>query len=723
MVEGRARSEHQDRLKTQDVSIDEKLRKALLQPRCVALVGASPDLTKNNSRPQRFLKRFGYSGRVLPINPSRSEVLGERAYSDLKSAPGPIEHAFIMVPAAAVPPVIEQCCELRIPVATLFTAGFAELGEEGLARQRDMVRKARSVGLRLLGPNCMGLINVHDRIPLTVDAVIEREDLVPGPLSLISQSGGMTGSILSRAQARGLGFSKLISVGNESDLGVGELADMLVDDKDTGAILLFLETFRDADRLAAAARRAYSCGKPVIALKLGRSSVGRRVATAHTGAMAGPDEIASAFFREHGIIRVDTFEGLYEAAQLVIGHRPPRGKRVSVVTGTGGAAAMVVDRLGVLGADVVGPSPEIIEALADKDIPVTDAPLTDIPMGRSAGGRYSSILSALLASDHTDAVVSVIGSSAQNPQIIVDRVLQAGPRSAKPLGVFLAPRADNALVQLQASGVASFRTPESCADAVNAYLTWKTPGARPEPGFEALTASEVAKRYAGPRLSEREAGDVFTALGIRVVGNEVLRDQSRRVNLPGPYAVKVISPDIPHKMDAGLVKLDVQRDAVLAAVQRTLDDSRTRFPEARIEGVLVRQMEYGLTEVIVGFRRDPEVGPVVWLGMGGIAAELRKSIALRIAPVTLATAHEMIEDIRELEMIRGFRNLPRGDCDALAAAIRTMSQLAHVGPRRIAEAEVNPLIVKAQGRGVVAVDGFIVFEGSVPDFRGRENRD
>ena len=407
------------------MTIDSTLRKALLQPTSVALVGASADPRKNNSRPQRFLKRFGFGGRVLPINPTRDEVQGARAYPDLLSAPGPIDHAFIMVPASAVPEVIEQCCALRIPVATLFTAGFAELGEDGTRRQREMVQKARAAGLRLLGPNCMGVINVHDRIPLSVNAVIEREALVPGPLSLISQSGSMTGSILSRAQARGLGFSKLISVGNECDLGVGELAQMLVEDEDTGAILLFLETFRDADNLALAARRAFEVGKPVIAYKLGRSGVGRRVANSHTGAITGPDEIANAFFREHGILRVDTFEGLFETAQLVMGHRPPRGKRVSVVTGTGGAAAMVVDRLGVLGCDVVGPSPEVIRQLAEKDIDVSDAPLTDIPMGRSEGGRYSAILSALLASDHTDAVVSVIGSSAQNPEIIVDRVLNA----------------------------------------------------------------------------------------------------------------------------------------------------------------------------------------------------------------------------------------------------------------------------------------------------------
>jgi len=692
------------------LTIDSTLRKALLQPRTIALVGASPDLAKNNSRTQRFLKRFGYNGRVLPINPTRTEILGERAYPDLKSAPGPIDHAFIMVPAAAVPQVIDQCCELHIPVATLFSAGFAELGEEGLARQQAMVARARAAGLRLLGPNCMGLINVHDHMPLTVNAVIEREELVPGPLSLISQSGSMTGSILSRAQARGLGFSKLISVGNECDLGVGELADMLVDDDDTGAILLFLETFRDAGKLAEAARRANALGKPVIAYKLGRSGVGRQVATSHTGAMTGPDEIAGAFFREHGIIRVDTFEGLFETAQLVIGHRPPRGKRVSVVTGTGGAAAMVVDRLGVLGADVVGPAPEVIASLAEKDIQVSDAPLIDIPMGRSEGGRYSAILSALLLSEHTDAVVSVIGSSAQNPQIIVDRVLQVEARNVKPLGVFLAPRADDALVQLQRNGVASFRTPESCADAVNAYLNWRAPGTRVRADAEVHAAAQIARRFELDRLSERDAGTLFHALGVRIADYRVVSKASDAVDLMGPCAVKLLSPDILHKTDAGMVALNVAREAIAARAQGMLDEAKARFPEARIEGVLVQQMERGLAEMIVGFRRDPEVGPVVILGMGGIAAELTKSITVRIAPVTLDTAREMIGDVRELGLLRGFRNLPKGDLEALAAAIRAVSLLALIDTRIVTDAEINPLIVKEDGRGVVAVDGLVVFE-------------
>jgi acyl-CoA synthetase (NDP forming) len=371
---------------------------------------------------------------------------------------------------------------------------------------------------------------------------------------------------------------------------------------------------------------------------------------------------------------------------------------------------MVVDRLGVLGCDVVGPSPEVIRGLAGQDIEVSDAPLTDIPMGRSEGGRYSAILSALLASDHTDAVVSVIGSSAQNPAIIVDRVLNAQPRNAKPLGVFLAPRADDALVQLQQNGVASFRTPESCADAVNAYLDWKAPGMRPDDATSVAEASRIARTFAGTKLTEGEAGALFHALGVAIVAHRVLTDASTSIDLPGPFAVKLLSPDVLHKTDAGMVKLDVTRETLRVTVERMLAEARKRYPGARIDGVLVQTMERGLMEAIVGYRRDSEIGPLVLVGVGGITAEVRKSTAVRVAPVTLATAHEMIEEIAEFALLRGFRNLPRGDCDALAAAVQAMSRLACLEGRVVLEAEINPLIVKQQGDGAVAVDGLVVFQ-------------
>jgi acyl-CoA synthetase (NDP forming) len=612
-----------------------------------------------------------------------------------------------MVPAAAVPGVVDQCCELKIPIATIFSAGFAELGEEGAQRQRDMVERARAAGVRLLGPNCMGLVNVHGKMPLTVNAVIDQEPLHPGPLSVVSQSGSMIGSLLTRAQVRGLGFSKLVSVGNECDLGVGELAEMLVEDPDTGAILLFLETFRDADKLARAARRAHEAGKPVIAYKLGRSGVGRAVATSHTGAMTGPDEIANAFFRHHGILRVDMVESLFEAPRLVLGNQPPKQRRVAVVTGTGGAAAMVVDRLGVLGAEVVPPSGEVIAKLAAKDIHIAQVPLTDIPMGRSEGGRYTNILSELLASDHCDAVVSVIGSSSRNPQVLVDRVLSAQHRDHKPLAVFLAPRADEGLAMLEQNGVASFRTPETCADAVYAYLNWRAPVATPVINPTEVAAARVSlSRSNAARLNERDSCALFATLGIESVESRVLQTPADCSSMTGPLAVKILSADIPHKTDAGLVKLDVEPARAQAEVARMLDAARSAFPQAKIDGVLVQRMERGIAEVILGYRRDPEVGPVVLLGAGGVAAELRRSYCVRIAPVTAAQAHAMIEEVRELALIRGYRNLPRGDVDALARAIRSMSLLAALD--NASEAEINPLLVREEGKGVVAVDGLVV---------------
>jgi acyl-CoA synthetase (NDP forming) len=519
----------------------------------------------------------------------------------------------------------------------------------------------------------------------------------------------MLGTLITRGQARGLGFSKLVSVGNECDLGVGEIADLLVDDPDTGAILLFLETFRDAANLARAARRAFAAGKPVIAYKLGRSDVGRRAAASHTGAMVGSDDTARAFFRAHGIMRVDMMETLFELPQLVLGHKPPAKKRVAVVTGTGGAAAMVADRLGVLGADVVPPSAAVIASLEGQGITVNEAVITDIPMGGSDRGAYTAILSALLASDHCDAVVSVIGSSAMsNPTVIADRVLKAAPK-AKPLAVFLAPRAEQGLLLLQEHAVASFRTPESCADAVNTFLNWHAPthDAAIAPEATAAAAALLADKKDGG-MNELDALRLFSALGIEGARCTVITDPTECNDIGGAAAIKLLSPDVLHKTDAGMVRLNVEPAALPAAVEALMADAAQRFPAARVDGVLVQRMERGLAEVIIGYRVDAEVGPTILLGLGGVMAELKRSYSVRLAPVSIETANTMIADIAELAMLSGYRNLPRGDCAALAHALHALSLLACLPQGGVSEAEINPLIVRAEGRGVVAVDGLVL---------------
>lgn len=682
-----------------------ELGRALFSPRTVALVGASADAAKLASRPQRVLRKHGFTGTIVPINPGRSEINGDKAYPDIKSVPQKIDHAFIMVPAKAVPGVIDDCAAAGVKAATIFSAGFAETGEEGRLIQQRMVETARAAGVRLIGPNCLGIANITGHTVLSANAVLESQELVPGSLSLVSQSGSMMGGIVSRAQERGLGFSKMVSVGNECDVGVGEIVDCMVDDPDTKCILLFLEAFRDAPRLGAAARRAFDLGKPVIAFKLGRSAVGREIATTHTGAIAGADDVAEAFFRDHGILRVKTFEALFEAPQLVIGYRPPRGKRVAVFTGTGGAAAMVVDQLGLAGIEVVPPPKKVIDDMAAKGIQITDAPLTDMPMGRGDGPVYPTLIKAFYESDHCDVVVAVQGSTAtQRPESVRERVLDAG-RGPKPLASFLGPAASEGLLILQRGGAAGFRTPEACADAVRAYCEWRAPLQHPVvDAAQAAKLDAALKTVTAATLNERTAAQVLGTLGIPFAASQVVQNGSEAVGTGFPAVAKILSVDIPHKTEVGGVVLDIQDATGLKdAVDGMLTRIRSALPKAKLDGVLVQRMEKGIAEVIVGFRRDRDAGPLVMVGVGGILAELGGGHALRLAPVSLDTACEMINEVKAFDVLRGYRNKPKGDLEALARVVQAMSNLACAA--NVEEAEINPLLVKTDG--VVAVDALL----------------
>ena len=683
------------------------LAQALFAPRAVALIGASGDAGKNTARPQRFLRKHGYAGRIVPINPTRAEVLGERAWPSLADAPGEIDHAFIMTPGDAVERALEACGARGVPVATVFSDGFAEVGPEGAARQARLVALARSLGVRVLGPNSIGLIDVPGRLALTVNAVLEMSSLPAGTTSVVSQSGTMLGTVLSRGAARGLGFAKLVAVGNEADLGAGELVELLADDPDTRVILLFLETVRDAARLAVATRKAHAAGKPVVAYKLGRSTLGERLARSHTGALAGADDAMDAYLRDCGILRVEMLETLVEIAPLVAGRSPPaleHAPRVAVVTTTGGGAASVVDRLGMLGLETVAPDDALRARLHALGVRATEAPIFDLTLTATAG-QYQAVCEALLDSGACDAVLAVVGSSAQfHPQLAIEPILRMA-RRGKPLAVFLTPQAERSLALLAAQAIAAFRTPEACADALAAFFAWHAPRARPA---DAPIEWPLAVPRVG-RLDESEALALFGALGVPVVESALAQPPAYAHPLRYPVAAKVRSREIVHKTEAGGVALDIASGeefdrrvrALLAAVAGA-------HPAARIDGVLVQRMEAGLAEAIVGYRDDPLVGPVALVGAGGTLAEIYRDYALRLAPVTEEEAAAMIAEVKGLATIRGYRGLPRGDVAALARAVAALSRLALVAGRPVAEAEANPLIVKHAG--VVAVDGVVIMK-------------
>jgi acyl-CoA synthetase (NDP forming) len=683
------------------------LAQALFAPKSIALIGASGDATKNTSRPQRFLRKHGFTGAVFPINRGREEIFGERAYPDLAKVPAPVDHAFIMVPAQAVPEAIAQCCEKKVPVATIFSDGFAETGAAGRAKQEELLQLARASGVRLLGPNCIGLLDMHSHLVLSVNAVLEHAQIKPGATAIVSQSGSMMGALMSRGLGRGTGFSKLVSVGNESDLAVGEITDMLVDDANTRIILLFMETLRDAERLAHAARRAYAAGKPVVVYKLGRSEVGVELASSHTGAMTGSDDTADAFFRAHGMLRVDLLETLFELPALISSQRPAPRHRVAAMTTTGGGAATVMDRLGTFGVEVVPPTDQIIAGLARGNVRISPALLTDLTLAGAKKEIYSAVLNALLASDHCDLVLAVVGSSAQfQPHIAIDPILEAA-RGGKPLAVFCAPQADASLALLSEHGIAGFRTPEACADAIRAWRDWRAPAEPPAADIARVAAAHTALGNR-KRLNEIEACRVFSALGVPAAASEVITAPDQEIRLEFPVAAKILSSDITHKTDAGGVAVNIANAADLKrAAAGILQSVRARHPQARLNGILVQRMEKGLAEVILGYKRDPQVGPVVVLGVGGVLAEVYRDFALRLAPVTEEEAGRLIQEVKGLALIRGYRGLPRGDTAALARAVSAFSQLARLEPR-VAEAEINPLIVKREGEGVVAVDGLLV---------------
>jgi len=690
---------------------------SLFQPKRIALIGASSDERRTTSRPQRFLQKHGFTGEILPVNPGRAEIFGVEAWKTIDDVPGEIDHAYILLNGKDAVAALAACARRGVKVASILAGGFADAGAAGASLQDELVRIVKETGIRLVGPNSIGTVSTDPPVALTANAAFAVDKLRTGTWGLVSQSGSLIGALLSRADARGIGFSRLISVGNEVDLAVGEIADLLVDDPKTKAILLFMETLRDGERLARAARRAHAAGKPVVAYKLGRSDIGQELAKSHTGAIAGSDATFDAFCRRHGIARVSMFESLVDVPALLVDRPPssnmrPRGRRVAVATTTGGGAAMVVDNMAMAGLDIAGPPQELVDWLKPLGIAAGEGKLVDLTLAGAKPEIVSGTIERLLADDANDAAIFVVGSSAQfNPELAVEPLLKFA-HSKKPFAVSLTPAAEKSLALLTAAGVPAFRHPESCAEAMALCLLRPTPQSEPKLAEPSAAAREALEAGRAAGFDERRATALFAALGVPVAKSASVPD-ARRVasavdQVGAPVVLKILSADIAHKTEAGGVALGLPDGQAAAVAAREMEKRvKAHAPNAKLDGFLVQKMERGLAEVILGFRRDPLVGPTITVGLGGVLAEIYKDAATRLAPVDEAEALRMIGEVKGLATIRGYRNLPKGDVAALARAIAAFSNLAHAA-FDIAEAEINPLLVKKEGEGVVAVDGLVV---------------
>ena len=678
------------------------LRQSLFSPRCVAIVGQSDDASKTAGRPLKFLRQMGYAGRVYPINSRRESVLGERAWPSLAALPETPDHAYIVTPTEAAVAAVEECGRLGVKVATVLADGFAETGGEGLARERRLRDTCARTGIRLVGPSSLGVVDLRTRAMLTANAAFDEPDLPAGCIFAASHSGSLIGALLSRGKARGIGFAGLVSVGNEVDLSLGEICATTLDDPGIDGYMLFLETMRHAEALRRFALGAAERGKPIIAYKLGRSAAARELAVSHTGALAGDDDVADVFLRACGIARVDTLDGLIEGLPLLsrmpVAAREGR-KRVGVVTTTAGGATMVVDPLASRGVTIEPASAATLARLASAGIEVKPARLIDLTI---AGARYQTMkatLDILLSAPEFDLVLAVVGSSARaQPDMTVRPIIDsAGAR--KPLAAFLAPDAPEALAALSRAGVPNFHTPEACADAIAAALARRMP--------QPMAArSSVRAGNGGPMLDELAAGALLERLGIARAPSVALDAgiaQAPPLPFAYPVAVKVLSAEIAHKSDVGGVVLGVaDGTALLAAIASIRANVAERTPQARVARVLVQPMVSGLGEVLLGYRVDRYVGPLIMVAAGGVLTEIERDRSLRLAPVDLAAAHEMIAEVRGLIALTGYRGKSKGDLEALAHAVVALSRLAD--DASVAEAEINPLIVRPAGEGVVAVD-------------------
>lgn len=685
----------------------------LLSPASVAVIGASGDVRKTSGRPIAFLRKHGFQGRLYPVNPRYDDIDGLRCYPSIAELPEVPDVAIILLGSARANQAVAQLAVLGCPAAIVLAGGYGETGSEGAARQEEL--KSVRGSMRILGPNTIGLVNLTDRITLSASGALDMDELLAGRVAVVSQSGGILGALLSRGVAAGIGFSKLISTSNEVDLDVADFVDYLADDPATSVIALYLEGLRDSEKFSRAVRKARGAGKPVVVYKVGRSQAGAHAAASHTGAMAGSDALYGAYFRQLGVIRAETFADLLDIPFALASGRVMRGQRVAILTSTGGAGTLIADSLGVSGFET--PTPGVQTAAKLRDLDVGDQAVLDRnPIDLTLAGLQPELMRAaigiLLDSPDFDAVISVVGSSGvAQPHLMADAIRDSLASSDKPVLAYISPHAPAAARRINGSGGVAFSSPESCASALKALAAQATCCEQShEPGTAQAQPEVVQDLPSGP-LDEERSKRLYASFGIPVTRERVVRDGYQAAQaaqeLGGHVALKVLSEQIPHKSEVGGVALHLDAGNISARLDRMRDEvsSHVGFEPPTF---LVQEMVTGGQELILGFHRDPQLGPALLLGMGGVTAELFQDTTLHLLPVNLEQARQMLRALRTYPLLDGYRGMPKADLDAAAHCIVAFSDMAMQLGERLVEAEINPLLVRPAGSGVMALDGLTI---------------
>jgi len=690
------------------------------EPRSVAVIGASRSPGKVGYHVVRNLLEGGYAGQIYPVNPKAEQILGLRCYPAVPAVEDEVDLAVIVLPAGLVLDVMEQCHEKGTDSVIIISAGFKESGEEGAQLERELAQKCRAWNIRCVGPNCLGVISPPANLNASFGASMPRS----GNIAFISQSGALGTAILDIAVGENIGISRFVSYGNKADVDETDLLEALGEDERTGVILAYLESVEDGQRFMRVARKV-TARKPVVVLKSGRTGAGARAASSHTGSLAGSDSAYEAAFKQSGILRAQSVSEFLDLARAFSAQKPPRGGRVVVVTNAGGPGIIATDAVESSSLTMAELTEQTRRSLSEGLPPTANVNNPIDVLGDARADRYRLALQAAARDQNADAILVLLTPQTSTE---VEKTAQAvGEVSRSTTKTILASFMGTQSVKtgwevLEQNRVPNFDAPDGAARTLEGMFRfgqWQRRGRQEVRAFEFDRESiGAALREASERglkaLGERRSHRIAAALGIAVPRSVLAASEEQAVScarqIGYPTVLKISSEDILHKSDAGGVRVGLQDEGqVREAYRQILQSARDYNPDAQIDGVLVQQMVQGGTEVIVGLSRDPQFGPMVMFGLGGIYVELLRDVAFRVAPLTPDDAADMIAGIRAAQILKGFRGQPPADIGALAECLLKVSQLAVEFPE-LAECDLNPLKVFEQGHGVMAVDVRFVLE-------------
>ncbi len=689
----------------------------LIRPRSIALVGASD---RPNSIGERTLTNLldhsEFDGDIYLVNPTKDEIRGRRCWPSVAALPATPDLAVIVVPAAGVLTVAEECAARGVLFAIVLTSGFGEAGEEGERAQVRLKEIADAGGMRLYGPNCPGLTNVNHRLGLTFSPSFPH-DLVKGPIGLATQGGGLGRNVM-QAMERGIGIGLWASTGNEVDLQVADFIHYMADAPDIKVIVTLLEGIKDGPRFVSAIQRAAANGKPVIALKVGKSEYGQRAAQSHTASLTGSAEVNSAVFRQFGVIEVDDIDELVDTAWLFARAQPGAAEGLAIYTSSGGTAALTADAVGLSNLTLATFAPHTRDVLRDllPDYAAIDNPVDTTAAVLSDSALIEKTLSAVANDPHLGCVIVPIALDYGDTTIQMARTIIAAQQACKTpiVPIWMSDRMGEGYRMLVENG---FAPPRSVGKAMKAIRRWVEYGRwkRAHPTLATSTPTSTRTVASATRaLPETEGKRQLSAAGVQLLPNGLARtvDEARALanGMGYPVVAKIVSPQIVHKSDIGGVKIGLQDAAQVAEAWNSIMDSVTLArPDATIDGLLIEKMApRGGIELMVGVTRDPVFGHVMTFGLGGIYVEILRDVTRRMLPLDASNAAAMVREMRSFPLLDGARGRPPADIAALEALLLRISAFVVANADRIEEMDLNPVWVGAAGEGAIPLDAVII---------------